>query len=167
MSQFSPRLEISKSVGQVKLKMANMATRVNSAGQRVMKDEAEQVRLLAIKYSPKRTGVLEAPGNWVVAAKATGPNRRYTFEVRLRENVIARRSKRGKVVRLRDYARRVHDGRYNLGKGSRAKARALSLPVINSGNSAYVGRLYLTRAANHRRAICRVRILKTIQGVLN
>lgn len=139
---------------QIKLNIQNIGQRVVGGAQKALEIEALKTMQQAIDFAPVKDGPLSNPANWEMRKAQNGINNRNTFTVRLKEGAIARRirSKNGtKVVHLRDYARLVHDGVYKLGKKSKEKAARLGYSFTPTSGGKYVGRLYLTRAANVRR----------------
>lgn len=149
------RVSSSKHISMIKLNMQDMAEKVSKKSQRIMEREAHEVMDLARKYAPHDDthdqGHLDDKENWEVQKKREGLNRRNVFIVRLKEGKTVK-VRNGKSIPLRRYSRIMHDkSDYNLSDSSKRKAKRLGLGTTQSGMGKYVGRLYLTRAAAHRR----------------
>lgn len=155
---------------QIKLNIQNIGERAVRGAQAALEKEALKTMQQAMDFAPLKDGPLSSPLNWEMRKAADGINGRNTFTVRLKEGAIARRrkSKNGtRVVYLREYARLVHDGVYNLGENSKKKAARLGYSFSPVSGGKYVGRLYLTRAANIRRLPTHRAVLEATKRALS
>lgn len=153
MSQTSRMaVEVKKQIDRVRVQIVSKANLTVSATVGVMGREAARIAELAAMYAPHKTGLLDGStgAKSFLVERQDGGRGQVGFVVKL--NLRKWKMVSGKRVNLSDYAWRIHSGYKwdTLGEKSKQKARSLGLAINPTFDGKYVGRLFLSRAANQR-----------------
>lgn len=120
---------------------------MNGAARR-MGIEAERIQKRAINQAPVDERGIE---NSIKIDRSIGDNRRVEYSIYIDPDVIS-----GDGTPVRDYVLEMHEGSYNLGEKSEAKADALSVKV---------GRKFLERAATEAKERVAESVFNEIKGL--
>lgn len=176
MSQHNSRaalLQVRRDIAKVKVNLKNTADRSSNAALRALRTESRKIAQLAAMYAPFKTGLLDgstgATPSFVVIERAGVRGRKeISVELNMRKwKMVGKRR-----VTLAQYADVIHSGysrngkMWKPGKGTVEKAASLGLSPNPTSSGKYVGRLFLARAANHRRGAIEFQLKRAIREAL-
>lgn len=166
-------LEVKRDIERVKINLRNTAERSSNAALRTLRSESRQIAALAAMYAPFKTGLLDGstgttPSFQIIERAGARGRKEFRIELNLRKWKTVGNAR----VSLAQYADVIHSGitrygkEWSLGKKSLEKAASLGLASSPTQSGKYVGRLFLSRAANQRRGAIEYQLKRAIREVL-
>jgi len=166
-------LQVRRDIARVKVNLKNTAERSSHAALRVLRSESRKIAQLAAMYAPFKTGLLDGstgatPSFEIIERAGARGRKEIAVELNLRKwKLVGTRR-----VSLARYAEVIHSGitrngsQWKLGKKSIEKAVRLGLSPNPTTSGKYVGRLFLSRAANQRRGAIEFHLKRAIREAL-